>query len=537
MKKFLSFLLSLLICLNLFVVTAYADDLSIKINVYQNEECIGSKNIDAMCGETIDISSFNQLYGEPTKATVTIDGNEGIVFAWGLPDSIIYTDKNYGTPEPGAKVVINLYYVVAVEPEPEPEPEPITYGSITLTLYGAESTPVVFTGVKGVDTQTITKELTSAAALQFEVDDSYSWSYTVNGTTYVISSFPHHNDISLATEEPEPIVQDEVISVLYQFSAEPGGTMENEIALDAFVTFGPFEIKPEDAEYNEHLASCGVTQDGSNLVYNGDSYRLGAVYTTAEVTSRHYTLIKPIYTVLVNYLDTDGNVIFAQTHQEMIGSTNLLGKQTYSYEALEIKGYTFDHNTGDPLEGELDGDKTINLIYTKEVEVTPTPTPKPTSKPKPTPTPKPIVIIVTPQPTNTPTPTPTIEPTATPEVTPQIIYATPEAMDDDPVPLTRFNEPEEVTDGGHWALVNLVLMICSALGMLKLEEKKKYNIFNVMFAVAPIIVFVFTENTFLPMVFVDKYTLFMLFLFIGEGLSHIFMKNKEESNLEKTENL
>jgi hypothetical protein len=40
----------------------------------------------------------------------------------------------------------------------------------------------------------------------------------------------------------------------------------------------------------------------------------------------------------------------------------------------------------------------------------------------------------------------------------------------------------------------------------------------------------FTESTFLPMVLVDKYTLFMLALFIGEALSHIFAKDKPEGN-------
>ena len=209
-----------------------------------------------------------------------------------------------------------------------------------------------------------------------------------------------------------------------------------------------------------------------------------------------------------------------------------------------------------------------------EPEITPTPTPEitPTPTPEATSTPKPAGPTVTskpantPKPTKAPTPTPKVVRTSAPQIiyqqvttpptpepriiyfmsepdpTPQMVYVmvTPEPTEnipDDDVPLAQFNEPEEITDGGHWALLNLVLMLCSALGMIKFEEKKKYNVFNVMFAVASIIVFVFTENTFLPMVFVDKYTLFMLFLFICEGLSHFFMKNKEESNLEKSENL
>ena len=78
-------------------------------------------------------------------------------------------------------------------------------------------------------------------------------------------------------------------------------------------------------------------------------------------------------------------------------------------------------------------------------------------------------------------------------------------------------------------------MLSSALGLLKLEEDKKYNVFNVMFAITPIIFFVFTENTFTPMVLIDKYTLFMAILFVCEVLSHVFMlkKKKEEEKQEE----
>lgn len=173
---------------------------------------------------------------------------------------------------------------------------------------------------------------------------------------------------------------------------------------------------------------------------------------------------------------------------------------------------------------------------------TSTPFPKTTPKPtaKPTPTPRVITII------QTPDPTPQIffqeEPSPTPEVvyiqaTPEIIYVTPEPtaeiIEEPNVPLASFNNPEEVEEGDHWALVNLILMICSALGMIKFEDKKKYNVFNIMFAVASILVFVFTENTFLPMAFVDKYTLFMIALFIGEALSHLLMFKKKQENKEE----
>ena len=213
---------------------------------------------------------------------------------------------------------------------------------------------------------------------------------------------------------------------------------------------------------------------------------------------------------------------------------------------------------------------------TPEVTATPTPTPEsstepdptpvdetpnptstpnpPTSTPKPvvTPTPK-VITIIQPQPTPTPAiffqePDPEtriiyITSEVTPEIryiesTPQVIYVTPtpepvEIIEEPNAPLASFNNPTAVEEGDHWALVNLILMLCSALGMIKFEDKKKYNVFNIMFAVASILVFVFTENTFLPMALVDKYTLFMIALFIGEALSHILMFKKKQENKEE----
>ena len=197
------------------------------------------------------------------------------------------------------------------------------------------------------------------------------------------------------------------------------------------------------------------------------------------------------------------------------------------------KEYTYSFKEWTPALVTVKADATYKATYTATPIVKPTPTPTPTPTPKPTPTPTPvpptiIQIIQEPAPVQTPTPTPTPIPTPAPAATPAV-----EEVLEDEVPLARFNEPDPLEDVGHWALVNLILMLGSALGMLKLEEEKKYNIFNVVFAVTPIIFFVFTENTFTPMVLVDKYTLFMAVLFVGEILSHIFMIKKKEEKQEE----
>lgn len=639
-KKVTSFFLTILLFITLLTPTILASDgINVSICIYVNDILTATDVVSSIDYSEIEYGSlpigylYGDAYGEYKTGNCTINGNRGAYYCFdGENVSFFKTDFSEITSEDN--IIVNLYYSKEVEEE-------IVYSTITFNLNG--TAPITVIGKKGAEVQSAEYTIESPS-LTIEVDTSYSWTYVFQGLTYEVSDFPFVTDLSLEEDEPDPIVQDETISVLYQFSAAPGGVSEDGIASSAVITFGPFEINPEETNYNEYLADCGVTQNGNYMVLNGDNFQLGTIYKTASVTTINYTLVQPYYTVLINYLDTDKNVIFAQTHQELAGSTNLKGIQTYSYDVWEIKGYEYDHNEGDALSGELDSDKTINLIYNKIPEITPSPTPSPTPKatptasptpsptpevtpsptpevtstpevtptptpkvtstpeatptlkptpevtatPVPTPTPEVITIIITPEPTPTmaPTPTPeivtivitpepiitptpevitivetappvvtptpeiryiTVKPTpeiryipATPEIryipaTPAIQYieATPEVRIITPEPDEIIEEPDvprALPTAGAWALINLGLMIATPLGLVKTAKDKNYNIFTIGFAVAAIIVFVFTENTFLPMILFDKYTIWMVILFIGEILSHIFMK-RDKNNI------
>ena len=112
-------------------------------------------------------------------------------------------------------------------------------------------------------------------------------------------------------------------------------------------------------------------------------------------------------------------------------------------------------------------------------------------------------------------------------------YSKPEArqetIDDNSIPL--YNKDP---DKKHWALVNLILAIITALALLKLSEKR-YNIFAVILPVVAILVFVFTEYTDNPMVLIDKWTIVMVLIYLGMLLSRILGKDEEEEETQEDE--
>ena len=138
-------------------------------------------------------------------------------------------------------------------------------------------------------------------------------------------------------------------------------------------------------------------------------------------------------------------------------------------------------------------------------------------------TPKPTL---TPAPTSKPTASPTIEPTSTPK--PMVTEETEIIIEPNATP--------EIAGKGHWALINLISAIGSVLfGILLLvskheddDETRKRNrmwkIVAVVDALAAIVVFALTENMKLSMVLVDKWTILMVLLIIGNIVSFAFGK-------------
>ena len=205
-------------------------------------------------------------------------------------------------------------------------------------------------------------------------------------------------------------------------------------------------------------------------------------------------------------------------------------------------------------------------------ESTPTPAPNPNPNPA-TPTPAPVAPVV-PATVATPTPTPTATPSATPsdnggkgdgnndgEIG--------ETINDNDTPLAN---GEDIADNatplaglgtGAWALINLILTIVTTLlsillligyigkkkkalededgnvvldengkEVMEYEKNKKglWRLISIIPALIAIIVFIFTEDMTLPMIFVDKWTILHAVIALVQVVVMVLCKKKKDEN-------
>ncbi len=209
-------------------------------------------------------------------------------------------------------------------------------------------------------------------------------------------------------------------------------------------------------------------------------------------------------------------------------------------------------------------------------EPTPTPAPNPNPNPNPnpaTPTPTPVAPVV---PATVATPTP--KPTATPSTTPSDNGGKGdgnndgeigEAINDNETPLAN---GEDIADNatplaglgtGAWALINLILTIVTTLlsillligyigkkkkalededgnvvldengkEVMEYEKNKKglWRLISIIPALIAIIVFIFTEDMTLPMIFVDKWTILHVVIALVQVVVMVLCKKKKDEN-------
>ena len=204
----------------------------------------------------------------------------------------------------------------------------------------------------------------------------------------------------------------------------------------------------------------------------------------------------------------------------------------------------------------------------------PTPTPAPNPNPNPaTPTPAPVAPVV---PATVATPTPT--PTATPSTAPSDNGGKGDGNNDGEIgeTITDNETPlangEDIADNatplaglgtGAWALINLILTIVTTLlsillligyigkkkkalededgnvvldengkEVMEYEKNKKglWRLISIIPALIAIIVFIFTEDMTLPMIFVDKWTILHVVIALVQVVVMVLCKKKKDEN-------
>ena len=225
---------------------------------------------------------------------------------------------------------------------------------------------------------------------------------------------------------------------------------------------------------------------------------------------------------------------------------------------------------------------TATPTATPSAEPTAEPTTEPTATPAPnpnpaTPTPAPVTPVV-PATVATPTPTPTATPSAAPTATPSDNGGKGdgnndgeigETINDNETPLTN---GEDIADNatplaglgtGAWALINLILTIVTTLlsillligyigkkkkalededgnvvldengkEVMEYEKNKKglWRLISIIPALIAIIVFIFTEDMTLPMIFIDKWTILHVVIALVQVVVMVLCKKKKDEN-------
>ena len=101
-----------------------------------------------------------------------------------------------------------------------------------------------------------------------------------------------------------------------------------------------------------------------------------------------------------------------------------------------------------------------------------------------------------------------------------------EIHEDPEVPLAGIFQSES------WALVNLITLVLTILSLIKIGDRG-YTVFSPISVISSLVLFILTENVYNPMIMVDRWTVWMIVIFVIAILSRVFAKkDKKESPAE-----
>lgn len=249
---------------------------------------------------------------------------------------------------------------------------------------------------------------------------------------------------------------------------------------------------------------------------------------------------------VITFIDEDGTELSQKLYPYGTKAEDIIRPNEPTKEAT--KQYTYSFAGWTPKIVEVTEDATYKATYdAAAVPVLPKPEPKPESKPEPGPNPN------EPQTTNQPEPKAKTE-TVINESNEEDIWIlgvnVGEGDKEDYIPISKAKAPLIAPqETGSWALINLIAaLITIIIGFVLIviyimnkakqseedSEETEYKnhgikrIVSVVIGIISIIIFFLTENTNLPMEWVDKWTLLMIIILIINIVIAILSRKKEE---------
>ena len=560
---------------------ADSDELTININVYQGSILTGTTTMYAFPYEDLNITALNEIYGNPQTADVFVNGLACIVFAWSLPDSIVYMTPSYGYPEIGDDIQVNIYYPAA---ETNPPDEEIITGTLTLDLsVNDNDSPtnyfIFLNGIKGVSTFSDFYYFPEDGILTLEnLDISYNWEYTFNGTTWPITfdenNF-YYNQLSVQTlPEPGEIISGNAhtVYVTWEYCQEAGGNMVDGHADNAFVAgntyFSATSGEILDLNYL-YQNPPGATYIGDNFVQVGNNiYRMSSVYRSGNNVQAggeldNFTMIDDDLDVTFTYIfdhsiatevekeiikevEVPVEVIKEVEKEVPVEVEKVVEKETIKEVAVPVEVEKIIEREKQvpvivekPTYVEIPSTNYVERIVEQQTVVQPRTTEREVIVQPTTTTGKEVVIQPVPiqqtNNTNKDTTTPTVTPTPT---TNNKI----ETIEEDSVPLAEFEPPVKEEESAQplskkttWSLIDLGLLIFTFLIFFCFEIGIS-NILTTITILLNIVIYVLTQNLYGSMVLIDFYTIPMAIIcLIGVGFKYFWVdihKEKENKNLE-----
>ena len=529
------------------------------VNVYLNNQLKGSANLPIEDGNVM-IWEYNDAYGElPTNSgSATINGQAGIFLFFGGDNCIIFK-QGYAMVEDDDEVVINLYYK-------SEEEITIEYGTIELRFKPENAGhEITFYGKNGVEDQEITLLVNENGILiGNNFDLSYTWTFQAGNLTYTLTKedFDENNywytDASLEEYiEPnpdEPDGLDHTLTVVVEFNRAAGGNL---VDLSSNTKFDSLETTltkkgGDTITWRELIRSFDEIEIlDSTIIYNEEEFRDSSLGMTGPNCNTG-SLVNRGETIMTN---GDAKIVFQFIYVEPI-----VEPEPEPEPEPIIEPEPKPEPTVKP-------EPTIEPVAPKPVVK---PEPEPIVKPEPT-KPEPTVKPVTPKPTTKPELKPVVEPKSEPTIKPEPTVRrsmVPIQTDNVPVeiktadmstPKTNESTSTDILDSqtpkvepeiGSWALINLITTILSCIIALLLiftkkdtdDEEDEYTdeeiedirkmriikIASILVGIISIIFFVLTEDMSLPMVLVDKWTIWMILLTCIEFVNILFMRDKSK---------